>query len=47
MEHLSYKVGCGIHDVSALRCLKEELGWAIDKWLWLIINTMSVIPVRF
>ena len=29
--------------------LKEELGWAIDKWLQLIINTVlfeTVIPLR-
>ena len=26
-----------------LRRLKEELSWAIDKPLWLIINTMLVI----
>ena len=35
--------------VRILRCLKEELSWAIDKWLWLIINTMlfkTVIPLR-
>ena len=24
----------GIH---VLRCLKEELAWARDKWLWIII----------
>ena len=36
-------------NVCVLRRLKEELGWVIDKWLWLIINTMlfkTVIPVR-
>ena len=27
-------------NVCILRCLEEELSWAIDKWLWLIINTM-------
>ena len=36
-------------NVYVSRRLKEELGWAIDKQLWLIINTMLfkiVIPVR-
>ena len=28
-EHFSYIGGLGIH---VLRCLKEELAWAIDKW---------------
>ena len=27
-------------NVSLLRLLKEELAWAIDTQLWLIINTM-------
>ena len=26
--------------------LKEELAWAIDKWLQVISNTMLVIPLR-
>ena len=29
--------------------LKQELAWAIDKWLWLISNTMlfkTVIPLK-
>ena len=26
--------------------LKEELAWAIDKWLWDISNKMSVIPLK-
>ena len=36
-------------NVRVSRRLKEELSWAIDKWLWLIFNTMlfkTVIPVR-
>ena len=27
-------------NVPILTCLKEELSWAIDKWLRLVINTM-------
>ena len=27
-------------DIHIMRCLKEELAWAIDKQLWLIINKM-------
>ena len=36
-------------NVRVSRCLDEELGWAIDKWLWLIVNKMllkTVIPLR-
>ena len=36
-------------NVRISRLLKEELAWAIDEWLWLIINAMlfkTVIPVR-
>ena len=47
MECLSYKVGVAYVNESISRCLKEELGCAIDKWLWLIINTTlfkTVIP---
>ena len=36
-------------NVCVLRHLKEELAWAIDKWLQLIINKMlfkTVIPLR-
>ena len=29
-----------------LRCLKEELTWAIDKWLLVISNLMLVILPR-
>ena len=39
MERFSYKDGCGIHERIHLRNLKEEMAWARDKWLWLIINT--------
>ena len=37
-------------NVCVSRLLKEELAWAIDKQLWLIINRMlfkTVIPLRF
>ena len=40
MEHLSYKVGMAYVNVRVSRYLKEELGWAIDKQLWLIIDKM-------
>ena len=36
-------------NVRVTRRLKEELSWAIDKWLRLIINAMllkTVIPLR-
>ena len=51
MECLSYKGGCGLcdPDICISRCLKEELGWAINKQLWLIINTTlfkTVIPLK-
>ena len=26
-------------NVHVMGCLKEELAWAIDKWLWVISNT--------
>ena len=48
-ERLSYKVGVAYVNVRVSRRLKEELGWAIDKQLRLIINKMSfktVIPLR-
>ena len=43
------KVGVVYVNVQVSKRLKEELGWAIDKQLWLIINKMlfkTVIPVR-
>ena len=36
-------------NVHISRRLKEELGWAIDKWLRLIINKIlftTVVPLR-
>ena len=41
--------GVAYVNVCISRHLKEELAWAIDKWLWLIINIMlfkTVIPLR-
>ena len=51
MERFSYKGGCGTLyvNVRVSRRLKEELSWAADKRLRLIINTLlfkTVIPVR-
>ena len=49
MEHLSYRVGVAYVNVCVSRHLKQELGWAIDKCLPLIINKIlfkTVIPLR-
>ena len=43
------KVGVVYVNVCVLRCLKEELAWVIDKWLWVISNKMlfkTVVPLR-
>ena len=43
------RAGVAYVNVCISRCLKEELAWAIDNWLWLINNTMlfkTVIPLR-
>ena len=34
------RMGVAFVNVHISRCLKQELSWAIDKWLWLIINTL-------
>ena len=34
------KVGVAYVNVRVSRCLKKELAWVIDKWLWLISNKM-------
>ena len=34
------RVGVAYVNISVSKHLKEELSWAIDKQLWLIINTM-------
>ena len=39
------RVGVAYVNVRVSRCLKEELSWAIDKRLWLIINTVLLIIV--
>ena len=49
MESFSYKGGFGIRECMHIKALKEELVWAIDKRLWLIITKMLfkiVIPLR-
>ena len=49
MERLSYKCGCGIHKHMHIEMFKRRAGFAIGKWLWLIINMMlfkTVIPLR-
>ena len=41
MECLSYKGGYDVYvNIRISSHLKEELAWAINKQLWLIINTM-------
>ena len=45
----NYKGGYGVHEYTCIKALKEELAWGIDKWLWVINNTMlfkTVIPLR-
>ena len=34
------KVGLVYANIHILRHLKEELAWSIEKWLWVISNTM-------
>ena len=46
MEHLIIRVGVAYMSVCVSAFLKEELSWDIDKQLWLIINIVSVIPLR-
>ena len=48
MEQFSYKGGVAYMSVRVSRHLKEELSWAIDKWLWVIMNSVikTVIPLR-
>ena len=43
------KVGVAYVNIRVSRHLKEELAWAIDKWLRIISNKMlikTVIPLR-
>ena len=43
-EHCSYKgTGMSLH---ALRCSIEELAWAIDKWLLLLVIFKTIILLR-
>ena len=46
MVCFSYKVDVSYVNVCALRRLKQELAWAIDKWLWVISNTMLFVLVK-
>ena len=46
---LVIKVGVAYVNVHVSRCLKEELAWAIDKCLGLLVIQMllkTVIPLR-
>ena len=52
MEHFNYKSGCGVRrlNIRVSRHLKEELSWAIDKWLRVINNKMLfkiAVPLRY
>ena len=42
MKYFSYKGGRGIQymKLHVLRCINEELAWAINNWLWFISNKM-------
>ena len=40
MEHFSYQGGCGRHRLCVSSHLKEDLTWAIDKWLQVISTIM-------
>ena len=49
MERFSYKGGCGVHECTHIKALKQELPWATDKRLKVINNKMlfkTVIPLR-
>ena len=49
MERFSYNGRCGISGRSRIEAFKEELAWAIDKWLQVVSNAMlfkTVIPPR-
>ena len=49
MEYFSYKGGCGVCKRMRIEAFKKELAWAIDKWLWLMTDTVllkTVIPLR-
>ena len=39
MERFSSRVGVAYGNVHVSKQLKEELAWAIDKWLQVISNT--------
>ena len=43
---LVIKVGVVYVNVHISRSFKEELVWAIDKWLWVISNTMLLLLLR-
>ena len=48
-ERFIYKGGCVVRGRTSIKVIKEELAWAIDKWLQVISNIMffkSVIPLR-
>ena len=49
MECFSYKVGVTYVNICASKYFKEELAWAVDKWLQLISNKMlfkTIAPQR-
>ena len=40
------KVGVAYMCIHISRHLKEELAWTIDKWLLVISNIITVLPLR-
>ena len=46
MEFLSYNGGYGVRDHMHIETFKRTLGWAINKWLQLIIDIKTVIPLK-
>ena len=38
MEHFSYKSGYSVRGRTHIEAFKEELAWAIDKWLQEVIS---------
>ena len=49
VQGLGMRLGVAYVNVCVLRHLKEDLAWAIDKWLQVINNKMlfkTVVPLR-
>ena len=47
MERFSYKGGCDVRECTCIETFKRRAGLGyIDKWLRVISNKMSVVPLR-